>query len=355
MLSRLFSKRNRRAQSALAVDDACTPRGVTAREIGRVDTAACEECEETDAAVAEGVETPMPLERHSDGVREREGRERVKRGGNTLWQATCHQEVPRYRHPVAIVLTATSDDKGRLYERGNWDISTETRQAIADMATIDDTGTGRKETMTITPVTKKRRNTQTSKKKTLLKASEGIEKMRKEDTTTKRKKTLTKEVLEFIGCTLGHCSPYTKNLGGSGSGTKARYRYRCGRKGCHMTFTQKAPGILTPLGQASGFEQREPKKYTPKSVVAGEEKEQTTPKILKKKHVGDVRIRFNNPDGLGKARKRIACVSRLLGGADILGLVEVSLDEADTELFRTYLEREHGAQLWTHGCHRRNT
>ena len=177
------------AQSALAADDAYTPRGVTERELGRVDTAVCEECEETDAAVAEGVGTPMPWERHSDGVREREGQERVKRGGNTLWQATCHQEVPRYRHPVAVVLTATSNDKGRLYERGNWDISIETRQAIADMAAIDDTETGRKETMTITPVTNKRRNTQTSKKKTLLKASEGIEKMRQEDTATKRKKT----------------------------------------------------------------------------------------------------------------------------------------------------------------------
>jgi hypothetical protein len=218
----------------------------------------CDECEETDS-VEEGVNTPRPPERHSGCTRDREGKVRVKRGSNTLWQATCHQEVPRYRHPVAIVLAATSNDKGRLYDRGNWDISTETRQAIADMATIADTGTGREETITITPVAKKRRNTQTSKKKNLLRASEGIEKMRKEDTATKRKKTLTKEVLEFIGCTLGHCSPYTKNLGGSGSGTKARYRYRCGRKGCHMTFTQKAPGMLTPLGQAPGFEQREPK------------------------------------------------------------------------------------------------
>ena len=93
------------------------PHPIPSHPIRMAERTTCEECEETDS-VAEGVKTPRPPERHSGCTRDREGKVRVKRGSNTLWQATCHQEVPRYRHPVAIVLAATSNDKGRLYDRG---------------------------------------------------------------------------------------------------------------------------------------------------------------------------------------------------------------------------------------------
>ena len=129
------------AQAALAVEDACTPRGLTAEGCRMVESTTCEECGETDS-VAEGVNTPMPPERHSGCTRDREGEERVKRGSNTLWQATCHQEVvPRYIHliPVATTQTALSNDKGRLYERGNWVVSRKTRQAVANMTVANDT------------------------------------------------------------------------------------------------------------------------------------------------------------------------------------------------------------------------
>jgi exonuclease III len=180
----------------------------------------------------------------------------------------------------------------------------------------------------------------------------------------KKKRYSTKQLLHLIGCPSNHA---TTHIQPKQAPSKLRRRYVCGHPHCirargrderHRTFTQRHPGTMAEEGVR--YEDRQPKwansREGPKDI---ELPKQAGGKRRGKEVqcVGDTKIAFNNPGGLGEAQKSLRWGRRMMELADIVVGAECNKDTAaQTDFTRAVHWDPHiKAQVLHAGYHRKGT
>ena len=179
----------------------------------------------------------------------------------------------------------------------------------------------------------------------------------------KKKRYCTKELLHLIGCPSNHVTANIRPRNATGKTTR---RYVCGHPHCvrergtderKRTFTQKHPGIMEAEG--TRYENRKPKwaqvREGPRDIERPKPKERKSGK--ERECVGDTRIAFNNPGGLGEEQKSLRWGRRMMEVADIVIGAECNQDATAQEDFTraAYWDPHTRAQVLHAGYHRKGT